>query len=133
MMTENNMKSFMQFLKFREEDGNQMQAVNPPADMPAAQAQGAGEKPVVPGDGHHDKHIEKLKNGLNHFLNEKMLPAVKSGKITNQEAVQLIQTELAAFSNMIGMDMASVQAGKTTMTTNSEPRSPAPNQPTANG
>lgn len=133
MMMRTNMKTFAQFLGLREEDGAQMQAVSPPSDMPMAKAQNADSKPVVPGDGHHDKHMEKLKNLLNHYLNEKLLPAVKSKKISAQDAIQLVQTELASFSNMIGMDMSSVQAGKTTMTTNSEPWSPAPNQVTANG
>ena len=127
------MKTFSEFLGLREDDGSQMQAVNPPSDMPMAQAQGADDKPVVPGDGHSEKHLEKLKNSLNHYLNEKLLPAVKSKKISAQEAINLVQTELSAFSNMIGMDMSSVQAGKTAMITNSEPWSPAPNQPTANG
>jgi hypothetical protein len=139
------MISFLDYLQLREEDevqgnsppsddANQMQAVNPPSDMPMDKASGSGDKPVVPGDGNSEKHLEKLKNSLNHFLNEKLLPAIKHGKVSKEDGMKLVQTEISAFSNLIGVDIASNDStSKNAMATNSEPLSPAPNQPTANG
>lgn len=140
-----NMISFLDYLQLREDDemqdastpsndANQMQSVNPPSDMPMDKASGSGDKPVVPGDGHSEKRLEELKNKLNHFLNEKLLPAIKHGKVSKEDAMKLVQTEISAFSNLIGMDAASGNdTSKNAMATNSEPLSPVPNQPTANG
>jgi hypothetical protein len=139
------MISFLDYLQLREEDevqgasppsndANQMQAVNPPSDMPMDKASGSGDKPVVPGDGNSERHLEKLKNSLNHFLNEKLLPAIKHGKVSKEDGMKLVQTEISAFSNLIGVDIASNDStSKNAMATNSEPLSPVPNQPTANG
>lgn len=126
------MKTFLQYI--REQDDEKMQTVSPPGDMPLDKESGDGDKPIVPGDGHSEKHKEKLKNMFNKFLNEKMLVAIKNGKINKEEALMLLKTELSAFSNMIGADTNSADSeGKNAMKTSSEPRSPIPNQPTATG
>lgn len=127
------MKSFLQYI--REQDGGEdMQTIAPPGDMPLDKASGDGNKPIIPGDGHSEKHKENLKNALNKFLNEKMLFAIKHGKISKEQALMLLKTEIASFSNMIGVDVNSADTeGKNAMATNSDPRSPIPNQPTANG
>jgi len=127
------MKTFLQYIK-EQGDGEEMQTVAPPGDMPLDKESGDGNKPIVPGDGHSERHKEKLKNAFNRFLNEKMLIAVKHGKISKEDALMLLKTEISAFSNMIGADANSAGTeGKNAMVTNSEPRSPIPNQPTASG
>lgn len=131
MTTRGKMKSFLKYLA--EQEDQQMQTIAPPGDMPLDK-QADGAKPVLPGDGNSEKHKENLKNTFNKFLNEKLLSAVKSGKISKEDALMLLKTEISAFSNMIGVDpnAASSQA-QSAMATNSEPRSPIPNQPTASG
>jgi hypothetical protein len=125
------MKTFLSYLA--EQEDQQMQSVAPPGDMPLDK-QSDGNKPVLPGDGSSERHKENLKNTLNKFLNEKLLSAVKSGKITKEDALMLLKTEISAFSNMVGVDPnAASSQSQNAMATNSEPRSPIPNQPTASG
>jgi hypothetical protein len=55
-------------------------------------------------------------------------------KVSKEDGMKLVQTEISAFSNLIGVDIASNDStSKNAMATNSEPLSPVPNQPTANG
>ena len=131
-MRNKSMKSFLQYLAEQDND-QQMQTVAPPGDMPLDK-QSDGDKPIVPGDGHSEKHKENLKNSLNKFLNEKLLVAIKSGKISKEDALMLLKTEISSFSNMVGVDPNSAASqANTAMATNSEPRSPILNQPTASG
>lgn len=73
------MKSFLQYLKFRENDG-EVQKVASPGEMPMAKASGDDAEPIVPGDGSNQRILEMLKNSFNKFLDEKLLKAVERKK-----------------------------------------------------
>ena len=127
------MKSFLQYLKFRENDG-EVQKVASPGEMPMAKASGDDAEPIVPGDGSNQRVLEMLKNSFNKFLDEKLPKAVERKKITKEDALSLLNTEISRFSNTIGIDANSVSpTNNNAMTTNSEPMSPVPNQPKASG
>jgi hypothetical protein len=143
------MITFIDFIQLRENDQAPLgqvpmgqaptgqvpsQGMAPSGQMPMAQAAGAGAGPVQPGDGNEDKVYEDISNSLRKILEEKLFPALDKNSLNKDRAMSLLQTLIAQVSNRYGLNANNVMsAGRNAMTTNSEPRSPIPTQPTATG
>jgi hypothetical protein len=138
------MITFIDFIQLRENQEAPLgqppmgqvpsQGMAPSGQMPMAQAAGAGAGPVQPGDGNEDKVYEDISNSLRKILEEKLFPALDKNSLNKDRAMSLLQTLIAQVSNRYGLNANNVMsAGRNAMTTNSEPRSPIPTQPTATG
>lgn len=125
------MKKFLEFIQFRENE-NQSQ-IAPGGQLPLANASGQGALPPGgPGSGHEDKIIEELGNSLRRVLEEKLFPALDKSHLSKESAMKLLQTITSEVANKFGLSSSAVQqSSHNAMTTNSEPRMPAPKQPTA--
>jgi hypothetical protein len=133
------MITFIDFIQLRENQEAPLgqvpsQGMAPSGQMPMAQAAGAGAGPVQPGDGNEDKVYEDISNSLRKILEDKLFPALDKNSLNKDRAMSLLQTLIAQVSNRYGLNANNVMsAGRNAMTTNSEPRSPIPTQPTATG
>ena len=124
-------------------------------EMPADKAIGAGQMPPVsgeakpkqteqpehmqpktptaPGGAEEAKTLEDVGNAIRKVLEDKLFPALDKKQIGKEVAMELYNTIASEIANRYGMSVPKLQGTKNTMTTNSEPRSPAPKQPTAEG
>lgn len=145
------MITFIDFIQLRENDQAPLgqvpmgqvpsQGMAPSGQMPMAQATGAGAGPIQPGTGpvepgesNPDKVYEDISNSLTKILDDKLFPALDKNSLSKDKAMGLLQTLISKVSNRYGLNANNVMsAGRNAMTTNSEPRSPIPTQPTATG
>jgi len=125
------MKKFLEFIQIRE---NEVQSqIAPGGQLPLAHASGSGALPVTaPGGGNEEKVLEELGNSLRKILEERLFPALEKNHLSKESAMKLLQTIVSEVANKYGLSSSAVQqSARNAMTTNSEPRMPAPNQPTA--
>lgn len=127
------MKKFLEYMQLKE-DATQSQ-IAPGGQTPLGHASGAGALPQTgPGAQHEDKILEELGNSLRRILEEKLFPALEKNHLSKTSAMKLLETIVSEVANKFGLSASAVQqSAKNAMTTNSEPRMPAPNQPTAAG
>jgi len=146
------MKSFYEFCRLLE--NNQIASAG---DMPAEKAVGAGQMPPVsgepqpqmqqdepeqiqpkiptaPGGPEEAKTLEDVGNAIRKVLEEKLFPALDKKQISKEVAMELYNTIASEISNRYGITASKTNQGmNNAMATNSEPRSPSPKQPTAQG
>lgn len=124
------MKSFYEFyrtMKLREE--NEIAGAD---EMPMDKASGMGDEPLSSTGPNEDKALEDIGNAVRRVLEEKVYPAVEKKHVSKEGLMKLLDTISAEIANKFGISQKPKdQEGA--MTTNSEPESPAPEQPTAQG
>jgi hypothetical protein len=130
------MKSFNQFVKFREADGNQ-QPIAPGAELPYNQVAGNAQMPPMAqsqyGSSNDDAMLEDLNNSIRKMLATKLYPLLDKSPMSRMKAMNLLSSLVAEVSNRYGLSASNVKKATTDgLRTNSEPSSP-PLQPMANG
>ena len=144
------MKNFYEFCRLIEDNKMAMAG-----EMPAGKAAGAGVMPPVsgemeaqddepevaqpkiptsPGGPEEAKTLEDVGNAIRKVLEDKLFPALDKKQIGKDAAMELYNTIAAEIANRYGIALSKMDADKgNAMATNSEPRSPSPKQPTAQG